>query len=186
MQPSGSWGFSGLNRREPMLEVFEYLTRENPQSIWFDDRRTPERESRDDVLVATFLDVAAHFKKQRGDDPAALAWKNFNILKIGSMTGLAQLGRDGGPVPGSSFTVNPGGGGGSVGGGASFRMIVDFGDVAGSVGVYPGGQSENPTDPHYADQMPLWAHGRYARLNVVSDPAKLPATSRTRSIVFKP
>jgi len=28
-------------------------------------------------------------------------------------------------------------------------------------GVYPGGQSENPASPWYADQIPLWWAGQY-------------------------
>jgi hypothetical protein len=39
-QPSGSWGYSGDNRREPMLEVLEYLRRVNARVphaslVWF-------------------------------------------------------------------------------------------------------------------------------------------------------
>ena len=46
-------------------------------------------------------------------------------------------------------------------------MIVDFANPSRSIGVYPGGQSGNPGDPHYADLMPLWAQGKYAPLNMV-------------------
>ena len=65
-------------------------------------------------------------------------------------------------------------------------MIVDFGDTAGSVGVYPGGQSENPASPVYSDQMPSWEKGKYLPLHVVSDPGILPLKTRVRQLVFTP
>ena len=76
-------------------------------------------------------------------------------------------------MPGDSFTLNPGSGGGRVGGGASWRMIVDFANPSRSIGVYPGGQSGDPDDPHYADLIPLWAQNKYAPLNMVGHQTKL-------------
>ena len=182
----GSWGFSGDNRREPMLEVLEFLTRENPDSIWFDDRNTPERETRDDIIKRAFATAAARLKKDLGDDLAKYAWSNFNILHVRSLMGDENLAREGGPVPGDSFTVNPGEGGTKVGGGASWRMIVDFGDTASSVGTYPGGQNENAESPHYADLMPLWAAGKYAPLRLVKDAASLPADAVKSTLTLTP
>jgi len=185
-QPGGSWGFSGENRRYPVVEVLEYITREHPESPWFDDRGTPARETRDELLVSAFRQAVAGLRQERGDDFANWAWGNFNILHIGALTGQEQDERDGGPVPGLTFTVNPGESGTPVGGGASWRMIVDFGDTATSVGVYPGGQSEDPQNPQYDDLMKLWAAGRYVPLHAVADTKKLPAESRVRETVFHP
>jgi penicillin amidase len=63
-------------------------------------------------------------------------------------------------------------------------MIVDFGHLDQSVGVYPGGQSENPDSPYYDDQMRLWATGQYVPLNMVSDAKKLPAQAKVRTMTF--
>ena len=165
-QPGGSWGFTGDNRREPMLEVLEYLTRENPHSIWFDDRATPQRETRDDIAARALVEAVALLKQRFGEPLERWTWQNINRLRIGSLTGEALLAREGGPVPGTAFTVNPGGNLGHVGGGASWRMLVDFGDPLASVGVYPGGQLENPTSPHYDDQIAVWARGAYLPLHL--------------------
>jgi penicillin amidase len=170
----GSWGFCGSNRREPVLELLEYLTREQPKSPWFDDRSTPAREDRDAIMVQSFGKAVASLQKQFGADLDKWRWKRINRLQIASLTGERLLARSGGPVPGTEFTVNPGSNIGTVGGGASWRMIVDFGNAATSVGVYPGGQSENPLSPHYADQMSLWAQGRYSPLHAVHKPEDLP------------
>ncbi len=177
-QPDGSWGFSGDNRREPMMEVLEYLTREFPDSAWFDDRTTPRRETRDDIIRRAFRQMTASVKKEFGDEPSGWQWGKINKLKIDSLSGVPALGRSGTPVPGTAFTLNPGSDVGTVGGGASWRMIVDLADTQASRGVYPGGQSGNPGNPHYDDQIAIWAAGRYLPLNAVSDPDRLPPDSR--------
>lgn len=43
----------------------------------------------------------------------------------------------------------------------SLRMILDLSDFDNSRVVHTTGQSGNPSSPHYADQMPLWAAGEY-------------------------
>jgi len=182
----GSWGFTGNNHREPMLEVFEYMTRKKPTSVWFDNRDTSQVESRDDIMLEAFNRATAELKSRYGDDVSKLRWGDINQLRVRSMTGEDSLARMGGPVPGTSFTVNPGSGGGNVGGGASFRMIIDFADPSTSLGVYPGGQNENPESPHYADQIPLWATGKYVSLNMITDAADLPAKAKQRSLKFVP
>ena len=183
-QPGGSWGFTGINQREPVFEVLEYITREQPDSIWFDDRSTPERETRADIVLRTFKDTAAALREKYGEDLDEYAWGKTNVLSIRSMFGSRELGRKAGPTPGTMFTPNPGGGIGSVGGGASWRMIVDFGAVDRSAGVYPGGQSGDPASPHYDDLMGLWAKGEYVELHMVLAPEALPEDARR--VVFSP
>ncbi len=185
-QPSGSWGFSGDNRREPMMEVLEYLTREFPNSAWFDDPTTPEHETRDDVIRRAFREMTGSIKKQFGDDPAAWQWGKINKLNIDSLSGVPALGRSGTPVPGTAFTLNPGSNVGTVGGGASWRMIVDLADPQHSRGVFPGGQSGNPASPHYDDQIAVWAAGKHLPLNAVSDPSQLPPETRRAQQTFSP
>ncbi len=184
-QPNGSWGFSGSNNREPELEVLEYLTREFPRSIWFDNRSTPTRETRKEIMQQSFEAAVASLKKQFGEDMEKWRWGNINQLKIASMTRQPELDRNGGPTVGTDFTVNPGSNVGPVGGGASWRMIVDFGHVEKSVGIYPGGQSEHPESSHYDDLMRLWATGQYVPLNMVSDAKKLPPQARVSSLSFR-
>ena len=185
-QPRGSWGFSGLNRREPMLEVLEYLTREFPQSAWFDNRATPEREGRDTIMRQSWNTAIASLTKDFGADPSQWTWGKINQLYVRSLLGDQNLSRDGGPVVGTQFTVNPGGGIGRVTAGASWRMLVDFGHLDETRGVYPGGQSEKFDSPHYADLIPLWAKGEYVRLNAIGEPEKLPAEGRANKLTLEP
>jgi penicillin amidase len=185
-EKGGSWGFNSTNRREPIIEVLEYLTRQQPGSPWFDDPTTPIREDRDALAVRSFASAVERIKKEFGTDREKWRWKNINRLYLPSLTGQSILARAGGPIPGTAYTVNPGSDVGRVTGGASWRMIVDFARVADSVGVYPGGQSESPASTHYADQMGIWGTGRYLPLNIVGDPARLPAGVRSSKLVFTP
>jgi penicillin amidase len=182
----GSWGYTGNNRRQPMLEVLEYITREHPKSEWFNDQATAGRETRDDIIVHAFHKAAAELQQRAGNRLDALAWNKVNKLHIGSISGNADWDRGGHSVPGDNFTLNPGSGGGRVGGGASWRMIVDFANPSRSIGVYPGGQSGDPDDPHYADLMPLWAQGKYAPLNMVGQEVALKKRGEFRSTRFTP
>lgn len=182
----GSWGFTGINRSDPIFEVLEYITREHPDSIWFDDKKTPERETRDDIILKSFSSALSSLKTAFGEDIAKYAWGSINILEVPSMLGASEFSRTGGPVPGTAFTVNPGSDIGKVRGGASWRMIVDFGAIEKSAGVYPGGQSGFPEDAHYADLMPLWEKGGYITLDMVDAPEKLPKEVRQKQVVFHP
>jgi penicillin amidase len=194
-QPQGSWGFTGDNHREPMLEVLEFITREHHTAPWFSNHAAgpkgaptlqPVRQTRDEVALQAFISSMARLKERAKGDMATLRWDRHNILRIRSLFGQPEAAREGGPVVGTSFTVNPGGEGDGVGGGASFRLIVDFGDTTTSVGAYPGGQSGEPYSTHYADIMQVWARGDYLPLHAYPTPEALLAAATHRSIGFTP
>ncbi len=70
------------------------------------------------------------------------------------------------PVDGSLFTVNPtyfkiAKSYKAQGDGASFRYIIELGDMKNSKRILPGGISGNRMSPHYDDQFDLWLAGRY-------------------------
>ena len=77
------------------MELLEYLTREQPNSPWFDDPTTPEREDRDVILKRSFGQAVASLKKDFGPDIERWRWKNINRLEISSWLGQKELGRTG-------------------------------------------------------------------------------------------
>lgn len=186
VQPAGSWGYTGDNEREPALEVLEYLTRENPDSIWFDDRNTPQRETRDDILRASFHAAVADLAEQVGPDPARWTWGTVNRLAFEPLSPDPRSARGGESLRGGPFTLNPGGKGGPVSSGASWRQVVDFARLDESVSVYPGGQSGDPASPHYDDQLALWAKGEYARSGFADSPERVPEAQVTRRVTLVP
>ena len=177
----GGWGFAGSNERQPELEVLEFLTRENPDSPWFDDMRTPQKETRDDILARSFVATVEQLVKERGPDMRKWNWGTTNVLRLHSLLEQPALERGGMPVRGDEFTLCPGDDGGPVTGGASWRMVVDFAHPERTFGVYPGGQSEDPTSPHYDDQVKAWAEGKYLPVAFYSD-AKQLAPGKVESI----
>lgn len=185
-QPEGSWGFTGDNHREPPLEVLEYMTRENPDSIWFDDRATPGRETRDDILRASFGRAVADLAATMGPDPAGWTWGRLNTLALELLVPTALARRGGQPLHGGPFTLNPGSDGRPVSGGASWRQVVEFTRPVRSAGVYPGGQSENFASPHYDDLARLWVEGRYVPLDLTTDSTGLRAAPSSRSLRLLP
>ena len=44
---------------------------------------------------------------------------------------------------------------------ASWRQIIDLGDLDASRGTHTVGQSGNPASPHWNDLFPLWSTGRH-------------------------
>lgn len=166
----GSWGYSGTNGRFPAVEVLEYLTRQNPLSMWFDDVLTPQVETRDDIIASSFVAAIAQLAKERGPDIRDWKWAKTNVLRLHSLLQKPELDRGGMVVRGDGFTLCPGGEGSEVSGGASWRMVVDLGNPAHSFGVYPGGQSDDPMSPHYDDQVKPWAEGNYLPLYFYNSP----------------
>jgi acyl-homoserine lactone acylase PvdQ len=63
-------------------------------------------------------------------------------------------------------------------------MIVDLADPQRAQGTYPGGQSGDPQSPHYADQIPIWAAGKYLPIYSGSDPQKLPKEAQENKLQF--
>jgi len=187
-QWEGGWGFADTNQRQPELEVLEFLTRANPESKWFggklpaSDSGEATMQTRDAVIARSFVEAIAQIVKERGVDMSRWQWGATNLLRLHSMTQNPALDRGGMPVRGDDLTLNPGANGGGVTGGASWRMVVDFSDLGHSVGMYPGGQSEDPASPHYDDQVKPWAEGRYLPLYSYSSPQALP-TGQVESVL---
>ena len=186
VQPKGSWGYSGDNQREPALEVLEHMTRENPGSVWFDDRATPQRETRDEILIASFRAAIGDLTQQLGPEVARWQWGLGNSFAPEALSPDPASARSGPVLRGGPFTLNPGGKGDGVSSGASWRQVVDLGALAKSVGTYPGGQSGDPTSPHYDDQLALWAKGEYAPLWFYDKPEKFPKAATKRRLTLAP
>ena len=188
----GGWGFADSNERQPELEVLEFLTRSNGESIWFVEKpRTPTSgvratQARDEIMAHSFVAAVAQIEKERGADMSRWEWGATNILRLHSMTQNPALDRGGIPVRGDEFTLGPGANGGEVTGGASWRMVVDFSDLGHSFGMYPGGQNEDPTSLHYDDQMKPWAEGRYLPLYFYPSPQAFQAGQIESVLVLEP
>ena len=134
-------------------------------SDWLDDPDTAKIENLDSVVTASFRDAVAYLVKALGNDVSAWQWGQLHTLTIHHPFGLksALLGRvfDRGPFPGGWGVCSPStpliskcrSPMRSKAGGASFRHIIDFKEMANSKRILPGGISGNVMSPHYDDQF---------------------------------
>src|ERR1700761_6097269 len=98
--------------------------------------------------------------RRLGGAPSSWTWGRLHTRQFPSLTGASALGYGPRASSGDAWTVDAAEGGLSSDTGPSWRMVVDFsGGGSGPVlaeGIYPGGQSENPTSPWYDDLVDYW------------------------------
>ncbi len=115
------------------------------------------------VLRAAFAAAVAHLAAKLGGAPSGWAWGRLHTRQFPSITQAPGLGYGPRASGGDAWTIDAADGGLESHAGPSWRMIVDWTGrgSATAEGIYPGGQSENPASPWYADQMADWWNGRY-------------------------
>jgi penicillin amidase len=137
---------------------------DDPGNRWFDDLRTAEMESRDDILRRSAHEMVHWWGRRFGDQPRDWAWGKVHVAKfehpLGSVKPL-HLVFNRGPVPagGGNETVNDASykrGDFSLRGLSSQRDIIDLGDWRNSRFQHTNGQSGQPFHKHYADMIKPW------------------------------
>lgn len=131
---------------------------QQPTSEWWDDRTTPARENRDDIIVAS-LKAAYDSVLENDGDPSSdkWLWSNsrhaniYHLLRIPAFSALDI------PVQGGPSTLAPSSGAGTQG--PSWRMVVELGPEVKAWATYPGGQSGAPASSRYKDRLTSWTNG---------------------------
>jgi penicillin amidase len=179
----------GADATKALLHILEDVERTDPgfvvhtrgpngESTLWDDRRTPEIETRDEILLGALAD-ALEFLMESFEASAGL-WGNIHRVRFQHFFGQAgirtfDLGDF--PAPGGRFTVNPAGFSFNsdsfvFSSGPSMRFVVEL-DPAGirAMNILPGGNNGNPggvgeafynliqPDIHYGDHAPGWING---------------------------
>lgn len=142
----------------------------NDASPWWDNRKTPAKETRAMILTASLNEAAAALEKQLGSDVANWQWERVHTVEHKHPLGIL-------PVIGKWFSVGPlatpGGrntinnmdfrmdstGLYNVSAGPALRRIVDFGQPETGRSVLPTGQSGYFMNPHAKDQAQLFVDG---------------------------
>ncbi|UCC74492.1 MAG: penicillin acylase family protein [Gemmatimonadota bacterium] len=130
-----------------------------PESVWWDDRRTGDVvEDRDAILLAS-LEAALERVQDRYGEPDGGGWRwdkirHANIYHLLELPALSALGL---PVQGGPGNLNPSSGRGAYG--ASWRMVVELGPQVSAWSIYPGGQSGHPLSSRYVDRIDKWVAG---------------------------
>ncbi|MBK7074478.1 MAG: penicillin acylase family protein [Myxococcales bacterium] len=148
----------------------------NDSVLWDDLDTAAVRESRDERVVRAVIAAYGFAGGRLGTDPEQWRWGRLHQVRFGqvvpALDGNAQVSippamdttfPDGFPRHGDLGAVDPGNYGiyGTsdfhFGSGASQRLVVEMtptGPVARN--ALPGGQREDPDDPHHADEAELW------------------------------
>lgn len=141
-----------------------------PDLPFWDDLRTPERETREDIVRAAFDEAVARLRAELGNDPGAWTWGRLHTIPhthpLGLVPGLGRFFNLGPvPAPGGDELVNnllvAGIGDFRAMGGPSTRRLIDYGDPANALSVLPTGNSGHFLSPHYGDQVDLYARNGY-------------------------
>ena len=151
--------------------VVDKLMRD-PTNAWWDEKGTPQVETRDDVVTRAMVAAYNEMSAAQGSDPSSWRWGRMHTLYVQN----ASLGKSGvapiewlfnyGPVgvSGGSAIVDATGSdishGYDVDAVPSMRMIVDMADLDASRWIQLTGESGHAFSAHYHDQFDLWRTGR--------------------------
>jgi len=168
----------------PSAAVLASLIRDSA-SIWWDDRRTPARETRDILLARSLRSGYLATLRQHGAPEAGgWKWEKIRLANIHHLLRLPSLSARRIPVQGGNGSLNPSSGSGTHG--ASWRMVVELGDSIAASAIYPGGQSGNPASRRYDDRIAKWARGELDPVLFPRTPDAIPAERVASALVLRP
>lgn len=139
-----------------------------PDAAWFDDIRTPQRETLNDLILRAAGSVRARLTKRHGDDPAQWTWGTEHRIAFFSLLRPSGPERDAFGFPeramsGSGETVmraRTGFMSEPVEFFASMRFVADLGDPDRVQAVLSGGAVDRQFHPNQKDQLPVWSDGK--------------------------
>jgi len=172
------------------IEVVRRLVGQ-PDSPWWDNRATPEREDRDAIFIQALSGALSELQQRQGRDPARWAWGDLHTVtfhheSLGG-TGIAPLDAlfNRGPFPtaGGTDLVNATGWDASeadytVRSLPSMRLLVDLGNLDNSLAVHTTGQSGHAFHPHYIDLAEQWRTIQYHPLPWSRERVEITAVER--------
>ncbi len=146
--------------RYPSRDKLVELLLKEPNSKWFDNSRTSQKETRDDVIRAAYKFAIDSLERKYGAMSDDWKWgnvKHTHVPHLAQITGFGSKFLNNG---GSKSSVNAT----SEKNGPSWRMIVALGKVVKAYGVFPGGESGNPGSFYYDDMVDTWSNGKLNEL----------------------
>jgi penicillin amidase len=167
----------------PLRSVMQLM--ENPQSSWFDDPATAQKENRDDIIRKSLADGLSELEQTYGSDPADWQWGRIhNVIFKHSFSGISplidrlinigpfEIGGDGTTIFNTEYPLTT----------ASdqypqlkhkefennlgpvMRYIYDFSKPDEINLILTTGQSGNVMSSHYSDMTDYWLEGKYLKI----------------------
>lgn len=159
-----AWGDNfGNGMRYPDKHITWQIFLEKDNSDWFDISKTKELETGSFLISKALQNASDSLIKKLGPymaDPIAYQWGIFKATQIGHLGMMGGLG---------TSVLFTGGGKGIVNAtsgnhGQSWKMLVELGPKPKALGIYPGGQSGNPSTVFYDHFVEGWRLGQHKNL----------------------
>lgn len=146
--------------RFPSFDRTIKLMKDEPNSSWFDNIHTKDKESLLQLVNSSFKSTVTDLVSRSGEMGGHWMWGKFRQVEIAHLARLPGFGRTGLHVGGGPEVVN------AIGetSGPSWRMIVSLQPEIKAWGIYPGGQSGNPASSYYDDFVNRWIKGELDEL----------------------
>jgi len=146
--------------KAPSYDRTEKLLLTEPNSKWFDNPATPQKETGADVVNLSFNTTIDEMLHQYGQPGEKWQWGNVKETFIDHLASLPGFGT------GQFFAGGTGGVINALRGnnGPSWRMVVQMGPTVKGYGVFPGGESGNPGSFFYNDMFTTWRDGKLNEL----------------------
>ena len=150
----------GAYLKYPSYDRTEKLLLTEPNSKWFDNTKTPAKETCTDIVTQSFSNAISQLIKTHGQPGAKWQWGLVKETYINHLANLPGFG---------TGDFSAGGRGGVInalrnGNGPSWRMVVQMGPTVKGYGVFPGGESGNPGSFYYRDMFETWKDGKLNEL----------------------
>lgn len=159
--------------KPPLVRVVDLILND-PESKWFDDLETPFQETLPDVAFITLQEALNELEtKAKTTNLAKWQWANVHPTEFEHFGHMPGLGESDIRVRGMASTIfaNNDGSHGPV-----WKLVVALDKKKPRAwGIYPGGQSGDPTSPFYSNFLEAWRNGKMRELNyLISEDDKNP------------
>jgi penicillin G amidase len=148
---------------------------ENDQSPWWDNSKTAEKETRDQIIKQAAINTLQLLNTTSGENSSDWHWGKIHMLThkhpldavkpLRSLFNVGPFVVDGGSevLNNLQFSLD------STGYfpvtiGPALRKITDFSDMENGITVSPTGQSGNVMSAHYSDQAEMFATGKFRKM----------------------
>ncbi|WP_411275137.1 penicillin acylase family protein [Daejeonella sp.] len=158
--------------RYPSRDRTVQLLLNEPDSRWFDNVHTAQKETREDAVNAAFKFTVDSLQKRYGPLDGDWEWGNVKHTNVPHLAKVAGFGSRFLKNGGSKSSVNAM----SESNGPSWRMVVALGNNVKAYGVFPGGESGNPGSPYYDNMLNTWSEGKLIEMIYLKSRYETPKT----------
>ncbi|MEZ2338697.1 penicillin acylase family protein [Mucilaginibacter sp. RCC_168] len=166
---SDDFAAKDLQENYPSVDRTEQLLLKEPNSKWFDDIRTPTKETCTDIVTLAFKTAINDLTHEYGKPGEKWQWGSVKKMEIKHLTRQEAFSSGNFATGGTGSTINAL----NNGHGPSWRMVVQMGPTVKGYGILPGGESGNPGSFFYDDMLKTWQKGQLKELLFLQSPDEM-------------